>query len=72
MNKTNICKSKGLSNIFHTNFVLEVYLKIVQLIELKKLILNGNIYNSSNHYGLIDVKNVVLIHKYLMRKRDIK
>ena len=39
---------------------------------MKKTGLNGYIYDFSVDYNTIDTSNIIDIHKYLMKKHDIK
>ena len=39
---------------------------------MKKTGLNGYIYKFSIDYNIIDTSNIIDIHKYLMKKHDIK
>ena len=39
---------------------------------LKKIGLNGNVYDVSVDYNIIDTSNIIDIPKYLMKKYDIK
>ena len=39
---------------------------------MKKTGLNGYFYDFSVNYNAIDTSNIVDIHKYLMKKHDIK
>ena len=38
----------------------------------KKTELNGYVYDFSVDYNFIDTSNIINIHKYLMKKHDIK
>ena len=38
----------------------------------KKTGLNGYVYEFSVDYNIIDISNIINIHKYLMKKHDIK
>ena len=38
----------------------------------KKTGLNGYVYEFSVDYNIIDTSNIINIHKYLMKKHDIK
>ena len=40
--------------------------------KIQKAGLNGYVYEFSVHYNIIDASNVINIHKYLMKKHDIK
>ena len=39
---------------------------------VEKTRLNGYVYEFSVHYNVIDTSNTIVIHKYLMKKYDIK
>ena len=39
---------------------------------MKKTGLNGNVYDFSVAYKVIDTSNIIDIHKYLIKKHDIK
>ena len=39
---------------------------------MKKTRLNGHVYNFSVDYNTIDITDIINIHKYLMKKHDIK
>ena len=39
---------------------------------MKKKRLNGNMYDFSIDYNSIDISDITNIHKYLMKKHDIK
>ena len=39
---------------------------------MKKKGLNGNVYEFSVDYNIIDASNIINIHKYLIKKHDIK
>ena len=39
---------------------------------IKKSALNGYVYDFSVDYDIIDTSNIIDIHKYLMKKHDIK
>ena len=39
---------------------------------MKKTRLNGYVYEFSVDYNIIDTGNIIDIHKYLMKKHDIK
>ena len=39
---------------------------------MKKKRLNGNMYDFSIDYNRIDISDITNIHKYLMKKHDIK
>ena len=39
---------------------------------MKKTRLNGYVYNFFADYNMIDANNIINIHKYLMKKHDIK
>ena len=39
---------------------------------MKKTGLNGCVYDFSVDYGAFDTSNIIDIHKYLMKKHDIK
>ena len=38
----------------------------------KKTVLNGYMWGFSVDYNIIDKSNIINIHKYLMKKHDIK
>ena len=46
--------------------------KDFSLDNMKKTGLNGNVYDFSVDYNVIDTSNIIDIHKYLMKKHDIK
>ena len=39
---------------------------------MRKTRLNGYVYDFSVNYNTIDISNIIDIHKYLMKKHDIK
>ena len=39
---------------------------------MKKTGLNGYVYEFSVGYNIIDTSNIISIHKYLMKKHDMK
>ena len=39
---------------------------------MKKTGLNGYVYEFSVGYNIIDTSNIINIHKYLMKKHDMK
>ena len=46
--------------------------RISQILTLKKTGLNGYVYDFSVDYRAFDTSNIIDIHKYLMKKHDIK
>ena len=60
--------------IFQLNFVLEVFLMDLVLLSLesREVSLNGNVYDFSVDCNSIDRSDIQNIHKYLMKKNNIK
>ena len=46
--------------------------KDVSVDNMKKTGLNGHVYDFRVDYNIIDTSNIINIHKYLMKKHDIK
>ena len=60
------------SNIKNYPLYLGNILKDFTAIHIKKAGLNGYVYEFYFDYNIIDTSNIVNIHKYLMKKHDIK
>ena len=63
VNATKICQFKAKDSEIKNDFTA---------INMKKTRLNGYVYEFSLGYNTIDTSNVINIHKYLMKKHDIK
>ena len=60
------------SEIVTTLFCLRKISKDFSVDNMKKTRLNGYVYDFSVNYGAIAANNILDIHKYLMRKHNIK
>ena len=65
------CKAKD-SEIVATQLWLENFSKCFSVDNVKKTGLNGYVYDFSVDYNAIAVDDILDIHKYLMKKHDIK
>ena len=63
-------KVKGLDNIPPYRFGSAS--KIFSINETKEIALNGTLYEFLIGYGLIDVKDILHIHEYLIKKHNVK
>ena len=73
VNATKTCQFKAKdSEIKNYPFCLENVSNDFTAISMKKTRLNGYVYEFSLGYNTIDTSNVINIHKYLMKKHDIK
>ena len=63
VNATKICQFKAKDSEIKNDFTA---------INMKKTRLNGYVYEFSLGYNTIDTSNIINIHKYLMKKHDIK
>ena len=57
--------------IFPKNCAKEMFQKIFQQVKWKKTEFNGDIYDFSVEYDDTDVDDILDIHKYLMKMKDI-
>ena len=64
-------KANG-SEIKKISLVFSKYLKEFHIYENEKTGLNGCVYEFSVDYNIIDTSNIVNIHKYLLKKQNIK
>ena len=51
---------------------MEIFQKDFTFINMKETGLNGYVYEFSVDYNIINTSNIFNIHKYLMKKLDIK
>ena len=73
VNATKTCQFKAKdSEIKNYPFCLENVSNDFTAINMKKTRLNGYVYEFSLGYNTINTSNVINIHKYLMKKHDIK
>ena len=64
--------AKWFWNKKNISCVLEIFQRISHLILWKKAGLNRYVFEFYVDYNIIDASNIANIHKYLMKKHDIK
>ena len=69
VNKTDICKFKGLDKISAYQYCIGCGFTDFTK-EMNEFLINGVVYNFPTDYGLIDKENIINIHEYIMRKHN--